>query len=558
MIKTDLLIIGSGFAGLLAAITARDQGVKNIAIVDKGSVGKSSQSKLAAGATIYCLPQDDKDAWLEDFVLAQNYLSRQDIVADVIDTSFSRLEKLRLWGVNYRRTPFGYLRLPSRGLKRAKMMVIPKWKDKVGGSAVVGALLSQVKRRKIDYYPKVLITDLLQKDGRAAGAVGVHRMTGETIAFKARAVILAGGDCSFRGTYACCDHTTGDAFRVAYDAGVRLSNMEFLTINTASPYYGFEGTGFAFRFGGRFLNAKMEKFMREYHPDGDTAECNFLVQAMADQVVKGNGPPFYFDVSRFPGNLIVKQALGRMIGGWMPVNMKRLEEVRHGFYKKPQEWVPGVQTLRGGARTDIDCMTDLPGFFAAGMSQAIDPGLFNGWSSMRAMWAGERSGKAAARFIEDADDITPDQDDIRIKHERALAPLDRKPDIMPDEICDRMQQILFPYTVCIRRREDRLKEALNKINNIRDNDIPAMHAGDPHELVKVHETESMILTARMHLVASLARTESRGDHFREDYPETDNANWLKWIDIRKDEKGELCVEPEPVPIDKYRFRPERT
>lgn len=555
MNSTDLLIIGSGFAGLFAAITARDRGVRNVAIVDKGSIGKSSQSRLAAGATIYCLPQDDADAWIEDFVLAQNYLSRQEIIEDIIHTSFSRLEKLRSWGVDYHRQGLDYFRLPSRGLKKAEMMVLPKWKDKVGGSAVVGALLRQVKQRGVDYYPKILVTDLLKKEGRAAGAVGIHRITGEAAAFKARAVIMAGGDCSFRGNYACCDHTTGDAFRAAYDAGVRLSNMEFLTINTGSPYYGFEGTGVALRLGGRILNAKMKRFMHQYHPEGDAAECNFLVQAMADQVVKGDGPPFFLDVTRSPGKETIRTALGEMIGGWMPIHMKRLEEVKHGFYEKPQEWVPAVQTLRGGTRTDIDCMTDLPGLFAAGMSQALDPGLFNGWSSMRAMWAGERSGTAAAKFVRDASDVRPDEGEIRELQQKALAPLRRDSGADSEDVCDRMQGILFPYDVSIRRSMDGLKHALSEIERIRDNDIPVLHANDPHELVKAHETANMILSAELHLRASLMRRETRGDHFREDCPETDNADWLKWINITKNEEGKARIELEPVPLERYRFRP---
>ena len=79
------------------------------------------------------------------------------------------------------------------------------------------------------------VTDLLQREGRIAGAIGLDRTTAEPIAWRARAVLLATADCSFRGNYVCTDATTGDGFRLAYDQGVRLSNMEFLCTNTGSP-----------------------------------------------------------------------------------------------------------------------------------------------------------------------------------------------------------------------------------------------------------------------------------------------------------------------------------
>ena len=141
-IETDLLIVGSGFAGLWAAIAAREAGVGRVAVVDKAAIAMSSQSRLCAGATIYCLPEDDLEAWLRDFVEAVGFLSRQPMISEIFETSYARLCKLEEWGVHYQEHPSGegYFRLPSRGLNRVLMMVRPRFGDRFGGSAVIDAV----------------------------------------------------------------------------------------------------------------------------------------------------------------------------------------------------------------------------------------------------------------------------------------------------------------------------------------------------------------------------------------------------------------------------------
>jgi succinate dehydrogenase/fumarate reductase flavoprotein subunit len=556
MIETDLLVIGSGFGGLWAAISAREKGVKRVALVDKASIAMSSQSRLSAGATIYCLPEDDAELWLRSIVEAQDFLCHQDMVADMLATSYSRLQKLEAWGVLYQRGPEGrgYLRLPSRGLRHVKMMVRPHYRDRIGGAAVVDALRRRAVRSRIQQHPRVLITDLLQRDGRVAGAVGVDRTTGEPRTFRARAVLLATADCSFRGNYVCTDPTTGDGFRLAYDTGVRLQNMEFLCSNTSSPQFGFEGTGVALKWGGRLLDREGNSFMRRYHPEGDAAEISFLTQAMAMEAKQGHGPPFFLDMGA-----AWKERIGPVlssIGGFMPLNLSKLEAEGIDL-GEPQEWSPAVQGLRGGVRTGLDCESDLPGLFAAGMSQALDPGLFNGWSSMRAMWSGERAGRAAARFLRDADPVAPRPDQVADFERRAVASLGRSEGRPPDEVVEHMQRVLFGTEVSLLKNAASLAAALRDIEELRDGSLPELRAGDPHELAKLHETISMIRVAEMYLRASLARTESRAGHFREDHPEPDDARPLAWINLRRDDGGEMVLETEPVPLHEYPVQPDR-
>lgn len=554
MIDTDLLIVGSGFAGLWAAIAARDAGIERVLLVDKAAIAVSSQSKMSAGATIYCLDADDPDLWLRDVVEAQGYLCHQDMVADMLATSASRLRRLESWGVRYQHVPLmrRYMRLPSRGFRHVRMLVRPQWGERTGGAAVVAALKAQTTRRRVRKRSRLLVTKLLTDGHRVAGALGVDRSTGNVEVISARAVILAAGDCSFRGNYIGTDHATGDAFRLAYDAGARLSNMEFLAVNTGSPSYGFEGTGVILRRGGRLLTAQKEPFLSRYHPDADAAEIGVLVHAMAQEVRLGHGPPFYLDL-RHTHRRRLTFMLSRAAS--LPrLTFEKLAAAGTDIFRTPQEWVPAVQSLRGGVRTDIDGRSDVPGLFAAGLAQAFDPGLFNGWSSMRAMWAGDRVGRAAAAFVREAGPANLDAGQIDDCSREAVAPLTRTTGPAPDDVLTPLHGTLFPYEVCILKSADRLQAALDTVEALAVA-AASLRAGDPHELAKAHETANMVRTAEFFLRASLARTESRGDHCREDYPGRDDEQWLRWITLRQGARATPEIETEPVPFSRYPLNP---
>ncbi len=554
-VETDLLIVGSGFAGLWAAISAREAGVERVTVVDKASIAMSSQSRLCAGATIYCLPEDDTAVWLRDIVEANGFLSRQPLVEQILETSGARLRKLQEWGVRYPQSAEGdYLRIPSRGFRHVKMMVMPRYREAVGGSAVIDALRRRAFRWGIERHPRMLVTDLLQRDGRIVGALALDRSTAKPRLFAARAVLLATADCSFRGNYVCTDGTTGDGFRLAYDQGVRLSNMEFLCTNTGSPSFGFEGTGVALKWGGRLLNARHQSFMEQHHADANGAEIHELVQAMVRETRAGNGPPFYIEMGDAFTNRIGPALQG--IGGFMQLNLAKLEASGIDL-RQPQEWVPAVQSLRGGVRVGPDGQSDLPGLFAAGMTEALDPGLFNGWSTMRAMGSGERSGRGAAAYLHDAGPARPDDDEVTELAQRATSALAQSgaASLRPDAVIERMHRTIFRPDVGILKSRASLDQALKEIEALRDEAVPRLDAADAHELVKLHETRNMLVCAEAFLRASLARCESRGSHFRDDHPETDNERWLAWINLRRSSEGAMRVETEEVPLDRYPVKP---
>jgi succinate dehydrogenase/fumarate reductase flavoprotein subunit len=552
-LRADLLVIGGGFGGLFAAIQARKRGVRDVLIVDKGAVGLTGQSRMAAGATIFVHPGDDVEQWADAIFRGQNGLCNQDMVESFLAGSTERLREIESLGVVYRAGGGEkYLRMPSRGLAPAMMTLFPQYRGMTGGSALTTALREQALALGVRFCDKVFISDLIVQDGRAAGAVGCQRRTGEFCVFHSQAVVVAACDCSFRGNYACVEATTGDAFGMAHRAGVDLCNMEFLCSNTGPVRFNFEGTGPAGQLGARFRNAGEEAFMSRYRQEGDRAELNFIVQAMAREVRSGSGPPFYFDFRGLPEGL--EQGYMAM-GGWMPRNLARLREAGITPFGTRADWTINIQTLRGGIKTDLQCMSNLGGLFAAGTAHSMGPGLFNGWSSGRSIWSGSAAGHSAAAWIRGGNAARPNRDRLGELRERLFGhPIDaERGDLSLHDVTLRLQRCLFAYETSVMKSQASLERARREVRAIAEEAMPRVRISDHHEFIRFQETQNMLLTAELFLTASLLRTETRSDHFREDYPEPDPA-WLQWIVFNRGLEAGHRIEPLPWPD--YRRQPE--
>ncbi|MCP4756668.1 MAG: FAD-dependent oxidoreductase [Proteobacteria bacterium] len=563
LIKTDLLVIGGGFGGLFAAIKAKQNGVEDVLIVDKGGVGLSGKSSMAAGGTVYFVPEmgDDLEDWTNAVFQGQSGLCNQDMVESYLIQSGDRLREFEKLGVVWSKGLFGekLMRMPSRGISPCMMTVSMEHKGVVGGKALNVVLCKEAKRLGVRFLNKTFINDLIVQDGRTVGAVGCDRRTGEFRIVHSKAVVVAAADCSFRGNYCCVEAVTGDAFAWAFRAGVDLCNMEQLCSNTAPLDINFEGTGPAGQFGAVFTDKREEDFVLKYDPRGSTAELDIIVQSMAKEVSIGNGPPFYLDFreieKKHPGANI-EEMLYMKMGGWMPINIARLRKRGVTPLEDRVLWNPAIQTLRGGVMTDVNCKNhNVDGLFAAGIAQSMGPGLFNGWSSGRCMWSGSTAGKSAAGFVSDTSHAGLN-DEIVGSLKRNLYNRDIKPDsgdLTSEEITVGLQKCVFDHRVSIAKTEKSLKAAQKEIDCIREEAMPRMRISNFHEFIRYKETENMLTTADLYLKSSLLRRESRGSHYREDYPETDPSQ-LKWIVLNGNlEQGYRFEE---LPWDRYRLQPQ--
>ncbi|MHA1268465.1 MAG: FAD-dependent oxidoreductase [Candidatus Helarchaeota archaeon] len=613
--SSDVLIIGGGFAGLWTAIKAVDNGAKNVIIVDKGFVGKSSQSRFSAGAMLCIFPTDLGKSgekygyYLKEIIKTMEGIFDPKFFNHLVNMSYQRLRDLEEFGVEFQKISLRYIiqiisklkfaivkavlknlgkivldreekktnglfdpsqimnfikskdmgqyiRLPNRGVQFAKYLIFPrlKGKDIIGGEAIVKALLDQVRKRHVKILNKIYITDLLKsKDNkRIVGAVGFNRITGEFFIFKSKAVVLAASNNSFRGNYACTQATTGSSYKLAYEVGATLRNMEFLFFNTGSPYWGFEGTGPLCQAGARFKNRQGYPFMEIYEPElKDKADVSYLVRAMALEVKKGHGPPIYLDCTETDD--IFRLFIHEM-GGWMPLHLAKLRKLSIDPLTRRNIWMPTLQNMMGGIVTDLKYQSSVPGLFAAGDCQNIGVTSLNGMSSAHCHVSGAQAGVEVARYINNIQEPQIDYDTVEILKMQLFEPLNKKSGIIPDDLIKKIQKIIFPYDIIIIKHKDRLERALNKIRDIKRNDIDNIFANDYHNLVKLKEVENMILSAELFLNASLIRTESRREHYREDYPERDDKNWLKWICVKKNQNNnELEFFTEKMKIDPTYF-----
>jgi succinate dehydrogenase/fumarate reductase flavoprotein subunit len=214
-------------------------------------------------------------------------------------------------------------------------------------------------------------------------------------------------------------------------------------------------------------------------------------------------------------------------------------------------------------KVNHEMKTNLEGLWAIGDTSysgsalagavACPPGVTPGSGIMYAVISAGWGGPSAARYASATDLKEIDAAEVsRLKNE-TLAPLQRSQGNSPGEAIDILQDVVAPFKNNLRRSGERLKEALSKLEEAKAL-LPELRAQDLHYLSKCQEVKSMVCCAEMTFRAALMRTESRGFHFREDYPERDDKNWLKWITLRQ-EGGKPALSTEVIPIDKYKVKP---
>ncbi len=182
------------------------------------------------------------------------------------------------------------------------------------------------------------------------------------------------------------------------------------------------------------------------------------------------------------------------------------------------------------------------------------PGRMRGSGLMNALFSAMRGGPAAAR-VAAQDDPLPEIEYAQAEglRDRMFAPLRRDKGVAAIDVVHAVQELMSPVEYSGLKSEGRMKKALGRLSELHDT-VSELKARDTHDLSACNEARSMVVCAEMFFRSSLERKESRGWHIREDYPETDNRNWLKWI-VLKDENGRMGVRTEDIPIERYPIRP---
>lgn len=209
--------------------------------------------------------------------------------------------------------------------------------------------------------------------------------------------------------------------------------------------------------------------------------------------------------------------------------MKRAGVIVGDRIAKKMEWVPvffGTIGYGGGVMVNTKCETSLLGLYACG--DAMGGFKQRPAGLPRAAISGARAGRFAPEYAKEAKEPKIDEEQVEELRKFAFAPLQREDGIEPDHIIIGLQETLLPYEVTVISRGDRLEKAIKEVERIRDEQVLLLYASDPHYLRLANETKTMVLVAEMYLRSRLLRKESRDGCLREDYPYTDNVNWLKY------------------------------
>jgi succinate dehydrogenase/fumarate reductase flavoprotein subunit len=305
--------------------------------------------------------------------------------------------------------------------------------------------------------------------------------------------------------------------------------------------------------GAQFLNTNGEPFMDKYSPVlKSNTDFHYIVVGMAIETREGRNP-FYLDCSPMKPEDIELMMPG---SGWQKLNYDRLLELGINFFKDKTEWIPQGRGTYGGIVVDTEGRTKVSGLFATGTTWPTDAGVYmGGWNLCKTATTGYMVGESAGEYAKSSQTFQIDASVVEALKQQVLSPLS-KTGISPREVSKAIRDIMSPYDVSILKNENSLKKALDKLESVKDNLLPQMTAQDTHYLMRLNELNGMALTTELYLRASLIRTETRGGHTREDYPNRDNEKWMKWI-VFSQQKNKLDVRTEPVPIDSYDVKPTR-
>lgn len=550
VVRTDILVVGGGLAGCMAAIKATPGDKRKVVLVDKGHVGKSGSSVFAAGVLNICTSEDDADLWLKEIVVRGEYLNDQEWVKTLLEETFPLAMEMESWGTKtigkplMRRDREGkLLRLRGRGMKFNKVCM-------VNALDMMEAMAKTAKDVGVGVINRMMITDVLVDRGRIIGAVGLDYRNNKIVFFLSKAVIMAASGCGFKSFFIGHKNLTGEAHKTAYDHGVVLRHFDHANSNLTAKSADLCGLNLMIGLGGRFINGKGQEFLHQYDPQlGNFALMPTLALSFCLESEAGRGPIF-LDLSR------ISAENRTVIRDLLPEAMAVLETTGIRPFSDPIEYIPaffGSIVQGGGIHIDTSCASSLPGLFAVGDS-SCNPmqgtASVGGLNLAFAIVSGARAARSSGDYIQStlSPDIDSDGEDALFAAvERIKAPLKKGTGAFPDEVLRRIQNVMLRGDTAFLVDEKSLKKGLHELDGIKEM-MGEIRATDGHELVKALEVRSMATIGEIILRSKLFRQESRGFLYRRDFPFTNNKDWLKWVTVKKEgSTGEMILSASEFP-----------
>lgn len=537
-IRTHVLIIGSGGAGCRAAIEVSKQG-RDALIVSKGLSFRSGCTGMAEGGYNAALSnvdsEDSIEAHIKDTLKGGSYLNDPKLVDILISESPERLMDLEEYGALFDRMEDGRINQRPFGGQTYRRTCFQG--DRTGHE-IMSALKEEIIKRDISTMDEIMITSLIldNKDAlmpKVIGAIGLDLKDSTTIFFQAKAVILATGGSG--QLYPVTSNTTqknGDGFALAWNVGADLIDMEEVQFHPTGMVYpdsrkGTLVTEAVRAEGGKLINSEGERFMGKYDDRMELATRDVVARSIYTEIIEGRGTEHggvYLDISHLDDDYIDEK---------LETMVLQFEDVGVDIHNEPMEVAPTAHHHMGGVRIDEDGRSSVENLFACGevCGGVHGANRLGGNALADTQVFGKRAGFAAALNCEIAE-FEYNLPDIEAEEKR-IKDLIKPGTIKPEDMKKDIQKLMWEK-VSIVRSERKLKEALEILIDMKESsksldvkDIKQYNTSLLTALEVINMLEVCILIVK----SAILRRESRGAHYREDFPETNDEVWKKSIVI---------------------------
>ncbi|MDV5149909.1 fumarate reductase/succinate dehydrogenase flavoprotein subunit [Streptomyces sp. SBC-4] len=552
----DVLVVGGGTAGTMAALTAAERGA-NVLLLEKAHVRHSGALAMGMdGVNNAVVPgRAEPDDYVAEITRANDGLVDQSTVRQTATRGFAMVQRLESYGVKFEKDEHGEYAV--RQVHRSGSYVLPMPEGKDVKKVLYRQLRRREMRERIRIENRVMPVRVLTHpdDGRAVGIAGFHTRTGEFVTVRAGAVILATGPCGRLGLpasgylYGTYENPTnaGDGYAMAYHAGAALTGIECFQINPLIKDYNGPACAYvANPFGGYQVNRHGERFVESDYWSGQ------MMAELATELASDRGP-VYLKLSHLPEETI--GAVESILHTTERPTRGTFHEGRgHDYRTHDIEMHISEIGLCGGhsasgVRVDAHARTTVPRLYAAGDLASVPHNYMIG-----AFVFGDLAGEDAARYRPYEGELPADQ--LAAAHELVYRPL-RHPEGPPQpQVEYKLRRFVNDY-VAPPKTGAKLSLAVEAFTRMSE-EIAGMGARTAHELMRCAEVSFIRDCAEMAARASLARTESRWGlyHERLDHPERDDQGWLHHLDLRKSPSGAMeftarPVEPYVVPVPEF-------
>ncbi len=543
-IQTDILVIGGGTAGTMAAIKAKQANpFVEILILEKANIRRSGAIAMGMdGVNTAVIPGNSTpEQYVREITIANDGIVNQRAVYQTGKLGFEVIQELESWGVKFQKDPQGNYDVKQVHRVGKYVLPMPEGKD------LKTILTRQVKKHQVKVTNRVMATRIIVQDGRAIGAVGFDVREGDFVVIQAKAVILSTGACGRLGLpdsgylYGTYENPTnaGDGYSMAYHAGAELSNIECFQINPLIKDYNGPACAYVSSpFGAYTANAQGHRFI----------SCDYWSGQMMLEVWKelnsGKGP-IQLKMTHLDENTIAE--IESILWANERPSRERFHAGRGEDYRTAgvEMNISEIGLCSGHSASGVwvneRAQTSVPGLYAAGDLASVPHNYMIG-----AFVYGRIAGEQAIDYISSLEHQQPDPTFLELEQKRIYAPLNNPNGIPHTQVEYKLRRLVNDY-LQPPKVTNKMEIGLNNFLKYHQT-LEQMGARDPHELMRCNEVYFIRDCAEMAARASLFRQESRWGlyHYRLDYPNKNNEEWFCHVHLKKNDAGEMILEKRAI------------